>query len=86
MEAELYAQPPFPDDVLMDRGSTAQGWCPQCRRVQPCIRQVGMTDWQVEPINLCGGCGRILHEAQFQGRARSGTKAAVVLENRASHR
>lgn len=37
-------------------------WCPACRRTQPCVRNLGTTDWQTTPIYTCHRCGGVTRE------------------------
>ena len=38
------------------------GWCPACRKTQPCSLTSGTTDWQIAPVYTCDSCGALTRE------------------------
>jgi hypothetical protein len=47
----------------------SHAWCPTCRRTQPCVRNLGTTDWQSMPVYTCCICGQVTHEPVLRPHA-----------------
>ena len=58
----------------------SHAWCPTCRRSQPCVRNLGTTDWQALPVYTCRSCGRVIHEPVLRRRASLARDLPVLAE------